>query len=187
MNRIKYIQAIVICFLLMLGSGCTEENMKYTENNTGITETTAKYLRCEYRINSLGIDIAKRRLSWILESEQRSQVQSAYQILAAGSDENLKRDKGDLWNSGKVESDQSNQVVYKGKMLDSRRRCYWKVRVWDKDGKVSAWSEPAVCTVGLLEQEDWQAKWIGYDAESLDTYKEKEKSDALNLEGCKWI
>ncbi|MCP4612881.1 MAG: family 78 glycoside hydrolase catalytic domain [Planctomycetes bacterium] len=133
-------------------------------------------LRCEYRVNPLGIDVVKPRLSWIMESAQRGQVQSAYQILAADSEEKLRLNQGELWDSGKVESGQSNQVVYEGEPLESRMRCYWKVRVWDKDGKTSAWSEPAMWTVGLLSPGDWQAKWIGYDEELQDIDNE-EKSD----------
>ena len=93
------------------------------------------------------------RLSWILESSQRGQMQTAYQILVADSEKMLKRNKGNLWNSGKVESDRSIQIAYKGKELASRMQCYWKVRAWDKDSKVSAWSEQAIWTVGLLELE----------------------------------
>lgn len=132
---------------------------KFTKDKD-ISETVVKYLRCEYRVNPLGIDTVEPRLSWILESKQRAWAQSAYQISVASSEGNLVQDKGTLWDSGKVTSDQSNQVVYKGKPLQSRMRCYWKVRVWDKDGRVSAWSEPAFWTVGLLELEDWQAQWI---------------------------
>ena len=135
-----------------------------------------KELRCEYRINPLGIDIVKPRLSWIMESNQRGQVQSAYQILVADSEEKLRRNKGELWDSGKVESGKSNQVVYEGEPLKSRMRCYWKVRVWGKEGKSSAWSEPAMWTAGLLKTRDWQAKWIGYD-EELQSPDNKEKSD----------
>jgi len=135
-----------------------------------------KELRCEYRVNPLGIDIVKPRLSWIMESSRRSQVQSAYQILAADSEEKLRFNQGELWDSGKVESEQSNQVVYEGEPLKSRMRCYWKVRVWDKEGKASDWSEPAMWTVGLLSPSDWQAKWIGYDEEVQST-DNREKSD----------
>jgi len=133
-------------------------------------------LRCEYRVNPLGIDIVKPRLSWITESGQRGQMQSAYQILVADSEEKLRRNQGGLWDSGKVESEQSNQVIYEGEPLKSRMRCYWKVRVWDKDGKASAWSEPAMWTVGLLKPRDLQAKWIGYD-EELQNNDNNEKSD----------
>jgi len=151
------------------------------------SSVTVKNLRCEYRVNPLGLDVVKPRLCWILESNQRGQMQSAYQILVASSEKKLKRNKGDLWNSGKVKSDQSIHVAYKGKELKSRMRCYWKVRVWDKDGDVSAWSGPALWTMGLLQDKDRQAKWIGYDAPAPPSYREKGEPDLLNLEGCRWV
>ena len=127
--------------------------------------TTLTHLRCEYRENPLGIDAESPRLSWIMEdsgwwSATRSQRQTAYQILVASSAELLKQNKGDCWDSGKVASDQSIQVEYQGKPLVSRMRCYWKVRVWDKEGQASAWSQPALWTMGLLKPGDWSAQWI---------------------------
>ena len=163
---------------MLVFSGCA------VSTDSGVT---VKKLRCEYRINPLGIDVVKPRLSWILESDERGRMQRAYQILVAGSEEKLKRNKGDLWNSGKVESDRSIHVAYKGKELKSRVRCYWKVRVWDKDGKVSAWSEPAFWTMGLLQAKDRQAKWIGYDAAAPPSYREKLEPDLLDFEGCRWV
>ena len=117
-------------------------------------------LRCEYRDNPLGIDAAKPRLSWKIEagdqrSEARGQKQCAYQVLVASSPELLVKDQGDLWDCGKVASDQSIQVEYAGKPLGSGRLFYWKVRVWDKDGKPSAWSAPASWSMGLLDAVDW--------------------------------
>jgi len=146
---------------------------------------SVKELRCEYLVNPRGIDVVKPRLSWVLESGQRGQVQSAYQILVAGSEEKLKKNQGDLWDTGKVSSDESSHVVYAGKKLKSRMRCCWKVRVWDKDDRVSAWSEPASWTMGLLESKDWQAKWIGYDKPQVTS--SDEPLDLLSLEGCKWV
>ena len=122
-----------------------------------------KDLRCEYRSNPLGIDVAKPRLGWILESDQRDQRQTAYRILVASSEAKLKVDAGDLWDTGKVESDQSIQVVYAGKELLSGMECYWKIRVWDRDGRPYAWSEPAMWTMGLLHPSDWHGSWIGLD------------------------
>ncbi|MCX6878073.1 MAG: family 78 glycoside hydrolase catalytic domain [Verrucomicrobia bacterium] len=124
--------------------------------------------RCEYLVNPQGIDVTQPRLSWKIEvrgqrSEVRGQRQSAYQVLVASTLELLAKDQGDLWDSGKVASDQSIQVEYAGKQLASRRSCHWKVRLWDQDGKVSAWSQPALWTMGLLKPDDWQAKWIGLD------------------------
>ena len=129
------------------------------------------HLRCEYRENPLGIDATRPRLSWVVEEKaeggnlkpERGVRQTAYQILVAGSEDLLKKDKSDLWDSGKVASDQSIQVEYAGKSLESGMYCHWKVRVWDKDGKASDWSKPAWWTMGLLKPEDWKAKWIKPD------------------------
>ena len=150
------------------------------------SDLTANQLRCEYRLNPLGIDVLKPRLSWIMESSKRGQMQNAYQILVATSEQNLQQNKADLWDSGRVRSDQSNQIVYEGKPLLSRMQCYWKVRVWDKNGNVSAWSEPAVWTVGLLQPQDRKAKWIGYDAPAPAAAKE-EKPDPFSLQKSKWV
>jgi len=78
----------------------------------------------------------------------------------ASSEELLKKDKGDWWDSGKVWSDQSTQVEYAGKPMVSRQQCFWKVRVWDQEGNATDWSRPSVWTTGLLNPSDWQAKWI---------------------------
>ncbi len=117
-------------------------------------------LRCEYRVNPVGMDVVEPRLSWTLASDQRGQKQTAYHILVASSVETLDRDAGDLWDSGKVVSDATLHVAYAGKPLRSRMRAWWKVRVWDKDGQPTAWTPHATWTMGLLKQSDWQAKWI---------------------------
>jgi alpha-L-rhamnosidase len=126
-------------------------------------EIAASRMRCEYLENPLGIDVTSPRLSWILASEKRVQVQSAYRILVASSKEKLGQDTGDLWDSGKVMSDETIQIVYKGSPLKSRTHCFWKVMVWDRDGRASAWSDVAFWSMGLLSKDDWKAKWIGLD------------------------
>ena len=122
---------------------------------------TVQDLRCEYAADPLGIDSPQPRLSWVLESTERAQSQTAYQVLVASSSEKLRAGQADLWDSGKLASDQSIQVVYSGKPLASRQRCAWKVRVWDQDGRVAE-SQPALWEMGLLQTTDWQAQWIGY-------------------------
>ena len=117
-------------------------------------------LRCESLHEPLGIGEPQPRLSWIIESEQRGEIQTAYQVLVAGTPEALAADKGDLWDSGKVASDDTTAIVYAGPALTSGQACFWKVRVWDCAGKVSAWSAPALWTMGLLDPTDWHAKWI---------------------------
>lgn len=123
-------------------------------------------LRCEYRVNPTGVDVAPPRLSWVPVARERGWGQTAYQILAASTAENLARDRADLWDSGKVASDQTLHVEYAGRPLTSRQQVWWKVRVWDRADQPSAWSAPAFWTMGLLEGADWRARWIA-DAASL--------------------
>ena len=115
-------------------------------------------LRCEYLTNPLGIDIVTPRLSWLIRSQRRGALQSAYQIMAEDAGTGLL-----LWDSGKVLSDQSIHVEYAGNPLHSRQRVQWKVRAWDELDHPSTWSEYAWWEMGLLEESDWAAEWIGAD------------------------
>jgi len=121
------------------------------------------HLRCEYHVDPLGIDVLQPRLGWKLESDMRNQKQSAYRIIVASSPEILEKNQGDLWDTGKVRSDESIQIDYRGKSLPSRQGCYWKVMTWDREDQPSSWSTPALWSMGLLEPKDWTAQWIGYD------------------------
>ncbi len=117
-------------------------------------------LRCEYTHNPLGIDTPKPHLSWKMQSDVPGQKQTAYRILVASSQAKLDKDVGDLWDSGKIPTDQSLYIAYSGKPLQSKMECYWKVKVWDKDGKATPWSETAQWVMGYLSPDDWTAKWI---------------------------
>jgi len=122
--------------------------------------TTIAHMTCEYRINPLGIDVLRPRLSWKLKSDQRGVHQTAYQILVASDKASLNKNSNLIWDSGKIKSDQTIHVPYDGPLLTSGQRAYWIVRVWDQSntevGSSTAWWE-----MGLLEQTDWQAQWIG--------------------------
>lgn len=155
------------------GSGGSANNPDGGEISQAIRATR---LRAEYRVNPLGIDVTKPRLDWLLESDVQAQKQTAYQIVVASTQEALLGDQGDLWDTGKIPSDRSTQIAYDGKALGSRTRAWWKVRVWDKDDAPSAWSEPAWWETGLLQQSDWQAKWIASPS-----------AMGLGLDGARWI
>jgi alpha-L-rhamnosidase len=124
---------------------------------------TPASLRCEYRVNPVGIDETAPRLSWLVASKERGERQSAYQVLVADTEARLSDGSGNFWDSGKVSSDDTTAIVYGGRALNSGQVCHWKVRVWDKDGKISGWSEPAFWSMGLLDQNEWRGQWIGYD------------------------
>jgi alpha-L-rhamnosidase len=127
-------------------------------NAISISSLRVQNLRCEYQRNPLGIDIKEPRLSWTLASDLRGAAQSAYQIQVQDGQE-------ELWDSGKVLSDQSLHIPYRGPALRSRQRCTWRVRVWDGHNRVSAWSEVGWWEMGLLQAIDWQARWIEPDWE----------------------
>ncbi len=118
-------------------------------------------LTCEYASNPISIDTPKPRFGWLLQSDRRNQSQSAYQLLVASSAENLHAGRADKWDSGKVTSDRSVNVPYAGISLSSDENCYWQVRVWDQDDRASAYTEPAVFTMSLLDESDWTGHWIG--------------------------
>ncbi|MHC4187433.1 MAG: family 78 glycoside hydrolase catalytic domain [Planctomycetota bacterium] len=117
-------------------------------------------LKCEYRTDPLGIDVQNPRLSWTPQSNVRGQQQTAYHLIVASTKEYLKKDYGDLWDSGKVSSHQSLNVLYQGKPLSSQVRCFWKVRIWDKDGQVTKWSSIASWETAFLNEKQWQGWWI---------------------------
>jgi alpha-L-rhamnosidase len=144
-------RAVIIGILVMASAAC----------RPGAPGVAVDRLRCESLIDPLGIDALRPRLSWVLVSGGRGVVQSAYQVLAATSEDLLSEGRADLWNSGRTASARSVQVEYAGKATASRLTCFWKVRVWDGKGRPSPWSKTASWEMGLLEPNDWRAAWIG--------------------------
>ena len=172
MNRTKITSIATLAWAFLAITSCTWSNVGI--HLPGAELLRLADLRCEYLVDPLGIDVGKPRLSWQLESGQRGQKQTAYRLLVASSKEQLDKNTGDLWDTGKVDSDQSIHVVYDGKKLTSRMQCFWKVMVWDKDGKPSTPSEPAEWSMGLLKVVDWQgAKWIGIEKQDSATNRSK--------------
>jgi alpha-L-rhamnosidase len=119
-------------------------------------------LKCEMLVNPVCIDITKPRFSWQIKTDQRGVEQIAYQIVVASSLEKLDKNIGDVWNSGRINSNQSVLVPYEGKPLRSRKQCFWKVKVWSNKGEQES-TKPASFSMGLLNTLDWKAKWVGLD------------------------
>lgn len=128
---------------------------------TGIRPTR---LRCEYLVEPLGIDAARPRFSWVLESlddAARNLKQSAFRIRVASSKKVLDEGQGDLWDSGRIESDRQLHVVYDGAKLQSGQRCYWEVEVWGSGAQEHSQRAGSWFEMGLLMGNDWEGLWIG--------------------------
>ena len=138
-------------------------------NTYSFSKIKPTQLTCEYLKNPSVVDVLQPRLAWInlSKTHERGQAQTAWQIRVATSEKQLINP--DLWDSEKVHSKQSIRVEYGGKSLKSRQECWWQVRVWDKNGEVSDWSEPAFWRMGLLEESDWKASWIGVPWQGEET------------------
>ena len=120
-----------------------------------------KNLKCEYRKNPAGIDELKPRLSWQIEAEDRGIIQKAYQIQVAETDSfnNI------VWDTDKVDSEQSVHLEYQGPDLESGTRYYYRVKIWDNKELESVWSDPNYWEMGLLDENEWEAEWITPDLE----------------------
>lgn len=161
-SKFKTYCILTIILLLMYSCGI---------KNSAVVDLRPINLRVEYKVSPV-IEVEKPRLSWELVSNERAQVQMAYEILVASTAELLTENDADLWRSGKVEGNATNQIEYNGKTLSSRIPCYWKVRSYDKNGNAGQWSETAKWEMGLLNQDDWKAEWIGNDLTHLGKGKE---------------
>ena len=140
-------------------------------------------LTVEALTDPVGLDTPRPRLSWKLASSDptaRNLRPVAYQILVASTLEELAADRGDLWDSGRVESDRTLWVPYDGRPLRTGQRCYWKVRAWEasRPETPSPWSEPGRWVMGVVDPADWRAHWIGPHPSTRPPF---------DLGGAKWI
>jgi hypothetical protein len=141
-------------------------------------------------VDPLGVDSDPPRLSWKLEGDgTRGLGQGAWRVVVASSPGLLDADQGDVWDSGRVESGEQIHVPYTGRPLRSSEQVFWKVRVWDGEGRVSDWSAPATWTMGVLDPGDWQAAWITDPGLLLwkRPYLGYRSRDAASTNEVKWI
>ncbi|MFD2727657.1 family 78 glycoside hydrolase catalytic domain [Hyunsoonleella rubra] len=161
MNKKTNVKIYVLIFFSLISLGFTSCEEK-------VSLSSAKDLTISEGFkNPLGFYDASPTFSWKLPVSDGVKHQSAYQIVVATS-EDLLPDNADLWDSGKQMTDQSVWVKYQGKPLKSRQKVFWQVKYWNQDEDASAWSSINHFELGLLNNSDWKAKWIG-----LDTKKEK--------------
>ncbi len=116
-------------------------------------------LQCEHLVNPLGMDAPNPRLSWQLEDPRKGAVQSAYQLFVGVDSIAVANGKGDIWETGKIQSD-SVLVTYNGKKLQPFTKYYWQVRAWDQEGQPSERNQVASFETGMMGQQNWQGSWI---------------------------
>jgi alpha-L-rhamnosidase len=145
-------------------------------------------LTCENLKNPLVVDVPNPRLSWVNLSldDERGELQTAWEIRAASTQDLLLSGKADLWNSGKVISGESVNNLYGGPPLPSRKDCWWQVRVWDRKGKKSEWSKPAFWSMGLLKKEEWTAQWIGAPWQGEELLSKPQSPGGGGKAGNRW-
>ena len=130
---------------------------------TNLAPTAPTELLMELSDTPLGIESATPGLSWVVNDSDSNEVQTAYQILVATSEEKLTEELADVWNSGKVVSNQSSHVPYGGEPMAANGIYYWTVRTWDKDGAVSPFAEAQFFTTALKDTWEASAVWCGDD------------------------
>ena len=143
---------LLLPFLLLTGVAVAAQPIRF------------KQLHCENRVNPLGIDMASPSFGWQILAEQRSFIQSAYEIQVGSDSLQLTKNIAADWNSGKKLTSQSQLISYAGKKLLPAKKYFWRVRIWDKNNKLSSWSAINSFITALLNDRDWSgAKWIGYE------------------------
>jgi len=119
----------------------------------------------DHKVNPVGIDNRQPRFSWKIIPIGKNIMQTAY-FLRVSTDEKFSSSKI-IWQSGKVESDESILHLYQGPDLKSGQRYFWQVKIWDNEGKESKWSTVAYWEMGLLSKSEWKAKWIEMEGDTL--------------------
>jgi alpha-L-rhamnosidase len=145
--------SIAIVSFLMLNSCSNNES----------TSISVSQIKCNNLKNPVGTGKIPD-FSWILKSDYRRQEQTAYQIIVSSEEGTIKKDKGDIWDSGKIQSRKSVWISYPGQALQPGKLYFWKVRVWDGNDKPTSWSTTGKFITGLFDKDDWKgARWIGYE------------------------
>ena len=139
--------AVFLAALLYFADACTS-------NGPGVA---VEDMRCEYLVNPVGVDVLHPRFSWIITGRSRGILQSAYRIVVT---KETSRGEKKVWDSGKVQSNQVAGIVYQGLPLESGRKYFWQVWLWDKNGKKAVSGDKVWFQTGLFHPSDWKARWI---------------------------
>ncbi|PWS31535.1 alpha-L-rhamnosidase [Pedobacter paludis] len=117
-------------------------------------------LTVNYKSNPVGIEASDIRFSWKITSDVKQIMQKSYEIRVATNESDLLKGKNLVWESGKIETDQSAHIPYSGKILLAKQRYFWQVKITDKNKNASTWSTTQFFETGMLSPSDWSANWI---------------------------
>lgn len=151
MKQINLLTGIVVSIFLMMA--CSRQ-----------PELTVTELTCNFKSEPVGVDTPAPLLGWKINSSQKEVMQSAYRIIVAENPDDLIKEKGTLWDSGKIESEQSFNTIYEGEQFDSGKKYFWKVKIWDANGNETAWSKTSWWQTGMFSDLSWKdAQWIAIE------------------------
>ncbi len=153
----KHFLSLIIILTFCLSFASCNDNLNITITNPNV----------EQQIHEQALATAQPRFSWNYETTENEVVQQNYRIIVASTADNAQNGVGDLWDSGVIPSNQMLYIPYAGKPLQSRDKACWKVitTVVAKGKKAKVESEVKSFEISLLNQDDWQAKWIGHEFE----------------------
>lgn len=167
--------SVIIASICMPPAYAEEKNTAAAENIDGVISVQSEAsvfqiekMQTEHLTNPIGIDAAAPVFSWVMKSDIRCQHQTAYRILVASSEENLKNGNY-VWDSGKKQSDLSTSIRYEGAALHASTRYFWQVNVWNQD-EISVMSPVSFFETGLMDSGWGNAKWIGVNPADFKQY-----------------
>jgi len=165
--RMKGVSKVrILIFQAILLFTCSFQTSGIANNTKSKRKIEVKVagLKCEHTSNPIGLDVETPHFSWSIEIAQRGGMQTAYQIVIADSPEKLENIDSLFWNSGKVISSKSVGIAFAGPVLESRKRYFWKVKIWDSFSQSYVSDEIAYFEMALMKENDWKADWIGNPA-----------------------
>nr|WP_319509486.1 family 78 glycoside hydrolase catalytic domain [uncultured Draconibacterium sp.] len=134
--------------LLELRTKNDELGERYADPYSGVPSgLTVEYIRKPAKTKIID---SKPEFSWVVPAV--AEIQKGYQILLSSSLANINNNIGDVWDSGNVRSNQSVDVEMQGEPLKENTTYFWKVRIFDKDNRISEYSEPQQFTTGELSE-----------------------------------
>jgi alpha-L-rhamnosidase len=116
------------------------------------------HLQCEHLQEPIGIDSQHPRLSWMLKDDRQGAKQTAYRVTVAKDSLSLTRNTGFAWDTRKLNS-ANNLIAYTGPALEPFTKYFWKVELWDQDGKSTQASISSFET-GMMKMANWRGTWI---------------------------